>query len=133
MFSGAHGREERAFTRVSGEPKGPSMNSDFWSQIGVMALTFGLAVVPALASRRMERSDYLTLIVIPPVTFVVAVLPGILIWGFTKDSATYVLGMLIVIVAATLNYRFQPTRRTSGPEQTVGATAGGAISSVKEA
>ena len=36
------------------------MTSDFWSQIGVMALTFGLALVPALASRRMERSDYLT-------------------------------------------------------------------------
>jgi len=105
------------------------MTSDFWSQIGVMALTFGLALLPALASRRMERSDYLTLIVIPPAMFVVAVLPGILIWGFTKDSATYVLGMLIVIVAATLNYRFQPTRRTSRSEQ----TAGGAISSAKEA
>jgi hypothetical protein len=105
------------------------MTSDFWSQIGVMALTFGLALLPALASRRMERSDYLTLIVIPPATFVVAVLPGILIWGFNKDSATYVLGMLVVIVAATFNYRFQPTRRPSRSEQ----TAGGAISSAKEA
>jgi len=110
------------------------MTSDFWSQIGVMALTFGLALVPALASRRMERSDYLTLIVIPPATFVVAVLPGILIWGFNKDSATYVLGMLIVILAATFNYRFQPKQPTSsGPQQTVGGPVGSTVSSAKEA
>lgn len=84
------------------------MTSAFWAQIGVMALTFGLALLPALASRRMERSDYLTLMLIPPAMFVIAVLPGIVKWGFTKDSATYLLGMGVVMTVATINYRFPP-------------------------
>lgn len=95
------------------ELKGLQM-SGFWSQLGVMALTFGLALLPGLASRRMERSDYLTLLAIPPTMGVVAVLPGILIWGFNKDSATYLLGVLVVIIVATLNYRFQPRRTEPG-------------------
>jgi hypothetical protein len=84
------------------------MSGDFWVQIGVMALTFGLVLVLGLFSRRMERSDYLTLVAIPIIAFPVAILPGIVAWGFDKNSATYVLGALTVIVAATLNYRFQP-------------------------
>jgi hypothetical protein len=108
--------------------------SGFWSQLGVMALTFGLALLPALASRRMERSDYLTLIAIPPAMFVVAVLPGILIWGFNKDSATYVLGMFFVLAVATINYRFQPRPRMSrGTDGIVSATASGAVDVSKEA
>src|SRR5437868_2019224 len=99
--------------------------SGFWGQLAVMALTFGLALTPALASRRMERSDYFTLIAIPPVMFVVAVLPGVLIWGFNKDSATYLLGMFIVVAAATINYRFQPRPRPSrGIDDAVRAAAG---------
>ena len=92
------------------------MSGDFLNQIGVMALTFGLALVPASRSRRMERSDQLTLVAIPIATFFIAVLPGILIWGFDKNSATYVLGALIVVVGATLNYRFQPRARRATEE-----------------
>jgi hypothetical protein len=84
------------------------MSGDFWAQIGVMALTFALFLVPGLLSRRVERSDYLTLVAIPIIAFPVAILPGIVAWGFDKNSATYVLGALAVIVAATLNTRFQP-------------------------
>ena len=84
------------------------MNGDFLGQVGVMALTFGLVLVLGLFSRRMERSDYLTLLAIPIVAFPIAILPGILTWGFDKNGATYVLGALVVVVVATLNYRFQP-------------------------
>ena len=56
----------------------------------------------------MERSDYLTLLAIPIVAFPIAILPGILTWGFDKNAATYVLGALVVVGVATLNYRFQP-------------------------
>ena len=86
------------------------MSGDFWGQIAVMALTFGLALVPGLFSRRMERGDYLTLVAIPIITFPVAILPGILAWGFDKNSATYVLGALLVVVVATLTCRFQPSQ-----------------------
>ena len=84
------------------------MSGDFWAQIGVMALTFALFLVPGLLSRRVERSDYLTLVAIPIIAFPVAILPGIVAWGFDRNSATYVLGALTVIVAATLSYRLQP-------------------------
>jgi len=84
------------------------MSGDFSAQIGVMALTLALVLVPGLLSRRAEKSDYLTLVAIPIIAFPVAILPGIVAWGFDKNSATYVLGALTVIVAATLNYRFQP-------------------------
>ncbi len=88
------------------------MSSDFLDQIGVMALTFGVAILVGLASRRMERSDQLTLIVIPLAAFPVAILPGIITFGFDKNAATYVLGALLVVIVATLNYRFQPKART---------------------
>jgi hypothetical protein len=96
------------------------MSGDFAVQIGVMALTFGLALVPAFFSRRMERSDHLTLVAIPIATFFVAVLPGIIVWGFDKNSATYVLGAIIVVVVASLNYRFQPGPRGAGERAATG-------------
>jgi|SRR5882724_7326367 len=91
------------------------MNGDFWNQIGVMALTFSLSLVPALASRRMERSDQLTLIGVVIATFVVAVLPGILVFGLDKNSATYVLGGLFIMGVATLNRRFPDRPRKELP------------------
>lgn len=87
------------------------MSSDFLDQIGVMALTFGVAILVGLASRRMERSDWLTLAAIPIVSFPVAIVPGIIAFGFDKNAATYVLGAVLVVVVATLNYRFQPRTR----------------------
>jgi hypothetical protein len=87
------------------------MSSDFLDQIGVMALTFGVAIAVGLFSRRMERSDMLTLVGIPIVTFPVAIVPGIVAYGFDKNTATYVLGALAVVVTAILNYRFQPRTR----------------------
>lgn len=89
------------------------MSNSFSEQLGIMILVFGLALIPGLFSRRMERSDHLTLVAIPIAAFLTAVLPGILTWGFDKNSATYVLGALIVIVVATLNYRFQPPHAAS--------------------
>jgi len=87
------------------------MSSDFLDQIGVMALVFAVAVAVGLFSRRMERSDWLTLVAIPIVAFPLAIGPGIVMFGFDKNAATYVLGAAVVVVAASLNYRFQP--RTS--------------------
>ena len=81
--------------------------SAFLAQNGLMLLVFAVFLVPAIFSRRMERSDYLTLLIMPVVTFFVAVLPGVIIWGFGKDAATYLLGVLIVSTVATLNYRSQ--------------------------
>jgi hypothetical protein len=95
-----------------------------------MALTFGIALIPALASRRMERSDYVTLMVIPPAMFVVAVLPGIVVWGFTKDAATYVLGMLVILLIASVNYRYPPGSRHKAA---VEARSAGAITTTQEA
>lgn len=87
------------------------MSSDFLDQIGVMALTFGVAILVGLASRQMQRSDWLTLVAIPIITFPVAILPGIIAFGFDKNAATYLLGAILVVVVATLNYRFQPRPR----------------------
>jgi hypothetical protein len=84
------------------------------SQLSVMLLVFVVALLPGLASRRMERSDMLTLVAVPIVMFPLAVLPGIIIWGLNKDSATYLLGMAIVVIVAALNYRFQPKKRAAG-------------------
>lgn len=81
------------------------------SQLVVMFIVFVVAILPGLASRRMERSDMLTLVAVPLVMFPIAVLPGIITWGLNKDSATYLLGMAVVVVVAILNYRFQPKRR----------------------
>jgi thiol:disulfide interchange protein len=86
------------------------MNS-FLSQNGMMLLVFAVFLVPAIFSRRMERSDWLTLLAMPIITFFVAVLPGVIIYGFDKDAATYLLGVLVVVTVATLNYRFQPKPR----------------------
>lgn len=106
----------------------------FWSQIGVMALTFCVALLPALGSRRMERSDYLTLVAIPPVMFVIAVMPAAITWGFTKDVATYVLGMAIVLIAATINYRLQPKpHNPAGPAEGADAASVNARPHAKEA
>src|SRR6266545_218996 len=82
--------------------------SAFLAQNGLMLLVFAIFLLPAIFSRRMERNDYLTLLAMPVITFFVAVLPGVIIWGFDKDAATYLLGVLIVITVATLNYRSQP-------------------------
>jgi hypothetical protein len=100
------------------------MSSSF-EQLGVMLLVFVLALIPGLFSRRMERSDYVTVVTIPIVAFPFAVLPGILTWGFNKNSATYVMGVIVVIVVATLNYRFQPKQSTATevPSNTSTATA----------
>jgi len=95
------------------------MTSDFLDQIGVMALTFGVAIVVGLASRRMERSDWLTLVAIPLIAFPLAIVPGIIRFGFDKNAATYALGALLVVTVATLNYRFQP--RTREAEEGVAA------------
>jgi hypothetical protein len=102
------------------------MSSDFLDQIGVMALTFGVAIAVGLFSRRMERSDMLTLVGIPIVAFPAAIVPGIVAYGFDKNTATYVLGALAVVVTAILNYRFQP--RTREATETAGgrSTAVGA-------
>lgn len=90
------------------------MDPSFWPQIGLLALVFVLALVPALASRLMERGDMTTLIVITPVTFAIAVLPGILVWGINKDSASYILGGFLIVAVAILNRRFQPRTSTRG-------------------
>ena len=55
-----------------------------------------------------------TLIVITPVTFAIAVLPGILVWGINKDSASYILGGFLITAVAILNRRFQPRTSTRG-------------------
>lgn len=90
------------------------MDPSFWPQIGLLTLVFVLALVPALASRLMERGDMTTLIVITPVTFAIAVLPGILVWGINKDSASYILGGFLIVAVAILNRRFQPRTSTRG-------------------
>lgn len=90
------------------------MDPSFWPQIGLLTLVFVLALVPALASRLMERCDMTTLIVITPVTFAIAVLPGILVWGINKDSASYILGGFLIVAVAILNRRFQPRTSTRG-------------------
>jgi len=92
-----------------------------------MFIVFVVAILPGLASRRMERSDMLTLVAVPLVMFPIAVLPGIITWGLTKDSATYLLGMAVVVVVAVLNYRFQPKRRAGDePGQSAGEPASAA-------
>lgn len=90
------------------------MDPSFWPQIGLLTLVFVLALVPALASRLMERGDMTTLIVITSVTFAIAVLPGILVWGINKDSASYILGGFLIVAVAILNRRFQPRTSTRG-------------------
>lgn len=90
------------------------MDPSFWPQIGLLTLVFVLALVPALASRLMERDDMTTLIVITLVTFAIAVLPGILVWGINKDSASYILGGFLIVAMAILNRRFQPRTSTRG-------------------
>ena len=82
------------------------MDGDFWNHMGFMAVTFGAFLLPALASRRMERSDYVTLIAVVVATFFAAIVPAIVIFGFDKNSGTYVFGGLIVIAVATLNRLF---------------------------
>src|SRR5258707_13849328 len=89
------------------------------SQLSVMLLVFVVALLPGLASRRMERSDMLTLVAVPIVMFPLAVLPGIIIWGLNKDSATCLLGMAIVVIVAVLNYRIQPKKRAAGQAEQV--------------
>lgn len=84
------------------------MDGDFWYHMGFMALTFGAFLLPALASRRMERSDYVTLVAVVVATFFGAVVPAIAMFGFDKNSATYVFAGLIVMAVATVNRRFQP-------------------------
>lgn len=100
------------------------MDPNFWSQIGLLAVVFALALVPTLASRRMEHGDRTTLIVITAVTFVIAVLPGILVWGINKDSASYILGGFLIVTVAILNTRFQAGQRREaevpGPNAEVG-------------
>jgi len=88
------------------------MDGDFWYHMGFMTVAFGAYLIPALFSRRMERSDYVTLIAVVVATFVLAIVPAIARFGFDKNSGTYVLGGLIVIVVATVNLKFQPR----GPE-----------------
>jgi hypothetical protein len=82
------------------------MGSDGWTHVGVMALTFGLALTPALPGRRMESGDFWTFIVLVAVTSGVAVLPGMLTWGINQNSATYLLGALLIVVVATVSHRF---------------------------
>ena len=107
------------------------MSSDFLDQIGVMALTFGIAILVGLTSRRMERSEQLTLVAIPIATFPAAILPGIIAYGFDKNAATYILGALAVVTVATLNYRFQPrAREATGTES--GKSMAGATVVAKE-
>ena len=96
--------------------------SAFLAQNGVMLLVFAVFLIPAIFSRRMERSDYLTLVIIPIVTFFVAILPGVIIYGFDKDAATYLLGVVIVIGVATLNYRSQSKQRGRDTETGTAAT-----------
>jgi hypothetical protein len=97
--------------------------SAFLAQNGLMLLVFTVFLVPAIFSRRMEHSDYLTLVAMPIITFFVAVLPGIIIWGFDKDAATYLLGVLIVITVATLNYRSQAKLRDRDAQGAAAAPA----------
>ena len=86
------------------------MDPAFWPQVGTLTAVFVFAIGIGLLSRRMERGDMITLLVIVPVTFAVAVLPGIITWGFTKDSASYLVGAVLILLAAVLNRRFQPGR-----------------------
>lgn len=90
------------------------MDPGFWPQIGLLTLVFVVALIPTLASRHMERGDRTTLIVITPVTFVIAVLPGLLVWGINKDSASYILGGFLIVTVAILNTRFEPGTPTRG-------------------
>jgi len=107
------------------------MSSDLLDQIGVMALVFAVAIAVGLTSRRMERSDHLTLVAIPLITFPLAIVPGIIAFGFDKNTATYVLGALTVVTAATVNYRFQPRTREAG-EQAAARSAAAAPAVVEE-
>jgi hypothetical protein len=97
--------------------------SAFLAQNGVMLLVFAVFLVPAIFSRRMELSDYLTLMIMPVITFFVAVLPGVIIWGFNKDAATYLLGVLIVGIVATLNYRSQRKQHDRDDQATASPAA----------
>jgi uncharacterized membrane protein len=99
--------------------------SAFLAQNGVMLLVFGVFLVPAIFSRRMERSDYLTLVIMPIGTFFVAIRPGVIIYGFDKDAATYLLGVLIVIAVATLNYRSQRNLNDRDGQTAASAAAAG--------
>lgn len=84
------------------------MEGDFWHHMGFMTVAFGAYLLPSLFSRRMERSDHITLVVAVIATFVLAIVPGIVRFGFDKNSGTYVLAGLVVIVVATINRLFQP-------------------------
>jgi hypothetical protein len=89
------------------------MDGDFWHHMGFMLVTFLAFLLPGLASRDMERSDYVTLLVIPIVTLLAAIVPSMLIFGFDKNSGTYVLGILLVVVVATVNRAFPSRPRSS--------------------
>jgi len=103
------------------------------SQLTTMLIVFIVALLPGLASRRMERSDMLTLVLVPIVMFPLAVLPGIIMWGLTKDSATYLMGMAIVVIVALVNYRFQPKKWASDQaEQAEQAASVSAVDSADE-
>lgn len=90
------------------------MDPDFLPQVVALTLVFVCAITISLASRRMERGDMITLLVIVPVTFVVAVLPGMVTWGLTKDAVSYIVGSILVVLVAILNRRYQPDRSPDG-------------------
>ncbi len=84
------------------------MDPDFWPQVVGLTVVFVIVIIISLSSRRMERGDMITLLVIVPVTFAVAVLPGIVNWGLTKDAVSYMVGSALVVLVAILNRRYQP-------------------------
>ena len=84
------------------------MNGEMWSLLGMMVLVFGVFLIPGLVSRHMEFSDYVTVITFPVITFLAVIVPGMIRFGFNKNSATYLLGLVIVLAVATWNYRTQP-------------------------
>lgn len=84
------------------------MDPDLWPQVVALTVVFVIAITISLSSRRMERGDMITLLVIVPVTFAVAVLPGIVTWGLTKDAVSYMVGSVLVVLVAILNRRYQP-------------------------
>ena len=105
------------------------MDSDFWPQVAALTLVFAFAIGIGLSSRQMERGDMITLLGIVPLTFALAVLPGVITWGFTRDAASYLVGAVLIVLAAVLCRRFQPGRLPRRPS--VGAPRGAAVKGTK--
>jgi hypothetical protein len=103
-FDAARRPVDRGQSSMNGVP----MSGEVLSLLGTMVLVFGVFLAPGLFSRRMEFSDYVTVTVLPLITLLAVIVPGMIRFGFNKNSATYLLGLVVVLAVATWNYRSQP-------------------------